>query len=250
MKELQEVEEKLKKLSKKLSKKHSPGRWKPESYIGAGESNFVFLNLKIPHVRKAAKDGYSFSGSSLEQRWKIWNYIWKNSKYFEVVLSAAHFANAQPQDELIKNIDIVMNWIDRVDNWALSDELSNLCAKILEADRKKALPLLEQWGRSNNPWKKRQSMVGLLYYSRFRNPRKVLPFKKIISHIEPHLNDDHYYVQKAVGWTIRECWNLYPEKTYRFLLKNAKQIAPAGWTAATEKLEIKDKTALLKIRKS
>ena len=62
------------------------------------------------------------------------------------------------------------------------------------------------------------------------------------------LDDDHYYVQKGVGWALREAWNVYPEETFEFLKKHAHRIATAGWTAATEKLAPRDKKILLKAR--
>ena len=98
MNEQQEVEHEL----LLLSKQHKPGRWIAEAYIGAGNSKFVFLNLKVPHIRQRQKDGYTFSSKSFEQQWKIWTYIWKNTPYFEVALSATHFINSRSIEELNK----------------------------------------------------------------------------------------------------------------------------------------------------
>lgn len=242
MKEQREVEYQL----KKLSKKHKPGRWNPESYIGAGMSKFTFLNLKVPHIRQNQKIGYSFANKPIQEQWKIWSYIWKNTSYFEVALSATHFVNSRSIDELYQNKKNLLQWQKRVDNWALSDELSNCYSRLLEFENSQILPKFEVWNRSANPWDKRQSMVGLLFYSRFRN--KVLPCSKILSFVEPHLDDSHYYVQKAVGWTLRECWNVYPDKTMKFLQKHASKIPVGGWTAATEKLskQAKDQLKLMR----
>ena len=91
-------------------------------------------------------------------------------------------------------------------------------------------------------------MVGLLFYSRFR--KKVPPFKTVISFVERHIDDDHYYVQKGVGWTIRECWNVYPKETFLYLKKNAHRVPPAGWTAATEKLRPQEKKILTQLRRT
>ena len=242
MKEQHEVEHQL----QKLSKKYKPGRWIPENYIGAGESKFTFLNLKVPHIRKRQKEGYSFTQKPIKEQWKIWSYIWKNTPYFEAALSAAHFVNSRSIEELFQHRKSLLQWQKRVDNWALSDELSNCYSRLLEHDKSEILPKYEVWNKSKNPWEKRQSMVGLLFYSRFRN--KVLPCSKILSFIEPHLDESHYYVQKAVGWTLRECWNVYPEQTMKFLEKFATQIPAGGWTAATEKLSKKRKDELKMLR--
>ncbi len=243
MKQLTEVEKRL----KNLSKKHTPGKWKPESYIGKYDSKYLFLNLKVPFVRKAQKEGYSFSNLSFDKQFRIWTDIWHKTKYFEVALSAAHFINQSPVEELYPHKRELVKWQRQVDNWALSDEMSNCYSRLLEFNQKEILPFFECWNNSNNPWEVRQSLVGLLFYSRFR--RKVLSCSKILKFLKPHLEHPHYYVQKAVGWTLREAWNIYPDETMNFMKKHAKAIPPAGWTAATEKLSAAEKKQLQVLRK-
>lgn len=242
MQELKEVESRL----KSLSKKHPPGQWKPESYIGGNQSQFKFLNLRVPHIRKDRAMGYSFSNRTFIDQWEIWNYIWKNTHYFEVALSSAQFINSQPIEDVSKVWKKLLTWQKRVDNWALSDELSHLFSKLLEYKKNDLLPHFDKWNVSTNPWEVRQSMVGLIFYSRFR--RQVLPCSKILSLVEPNLLHEHYYVQKAVGWTLRECWSVYPKKTFQFMKKNAQIIPVGGWQAATEKLPAKKKVELKKER--
>jgi len=232
----------------KLSRGQKPQKWLAENYIGAGVSNLSFLDTKIPLVRKRFSEGFSFSEEAYDEQWLIWNSIWQNSAIFEVMLLASYWAASRPLDELIERSALVFGWVDKVDNWAHSDEMSSLCSKILESSHKKFLPVFETWARSSNPWHRRQSLVGLLFYARFR--KKYLPFSTIKRFIEDHLNDSHFYVQKGVGWTLRECWNVYPDKTEAFLKKIAHRIPPAGWTAATEKLKPSVKRQLTSLRRS
>tara|TARA_Y100000768_G_scaffold388224_1_gene382871 strand:- start:1472 stop:2215 length:744 start_codon:yes stop_codon:yes gene_type:complete len=242
--ELDEVEKRL----KALSRIHKPGQWKPESYVGNNSSRYTFLNLRVPKIRKAMQEGYSFSNLSFDHQFKIWTYIWNQTEYFEVALSALHFVNKSPVEDLFKHYKKLLIWQNKVDNWGHSDELSNAYARLLEYQPKEIFPAFEKWNQSDNPWKVRQSLVGLFFYSRFRT--KYISSRIVLKFIKPHLNHSHYYVQKAVGWTLRECWNVYPEVTFNFMKKNAKAIPPAGWTAATEKLNQKDKKELMTIRKS
>ena len=243
MKELREVEERL----KKLSKKKTPGQWKAESYIGKESSRFLFLDLKVPHIRNAQKEGYSFSEIPFKDELMIWTAIWNQTKYFEVALSATHFLNKVPAEVLNSHHKIIMTWQKKVDNWAHSDEMSNCYSRLLEFNKKEIMPYFEKWNKAKNPWDIRQSLVGLLFYSRFR--KKVLPCKKILSFLTPHFSHSHYYVQKAIGWTLRECYNLYSKETLNYMKKYAKLIPPPGWTAATEKLSKRDKDALILLRK-
>lgn len=244
IKTLKEVEERL----IHLPPPENPSKWKAKDYVGGGMSALKYLDIKIPRVRAALKEPFSFSNQSLEKQWKIWDYVWNQSRYFEVMLGATHFAAKRPIEELHQMRKTLIKWVERVDNWAHSDELSGIYSKLLEHDPKSMLPVFEKWNRSKNPWLKRQSMVGLLFYSRFRN--RTPEVKLILRFVERHMEDDHYYVQKGVGWTLRECWSVYPETTFKYLCKNAKRIPSAGWTAATERLSKKDKELLLRLRKA
>jgi 3-methyladenine DNA glycosylase AlkD len=242
---LKEVETCLIEL-RKVSMNSSP--WKPEDYVGGGQSRLDYLNLKIPIVRKASKEGFSFSVLSSQEQWRIWDFVWQNSKIFEVMLLATYFAGKQTIEDLHKNRSTFLNWAERIDNWAHSDELSSHYAKLIEYKPKIYLPVIEKWSTSSHPWQKRQSVVAPLYYSRLRC--KYPPFNFLLKHIERHVDDHHYYVQKGVGWGLRECWNVYPKPTFEYLKKNAHRIPPAGWTAATEKLPTNQKALLTRIRKA
>ena len=242
MKELKIIEKALIKAAKTVN----PGRWKPEDYIGGGQSSLIYLNIRIPRLRKIYNEQFIFNELTPVQQWKLWDYVWMNSNYFEVMQCACYFVNSRPVEEIVKNRTKLMKWVNRVDNWAHSDELSGIYSKILEYDYLGTISYFEKWNDSNKPWLKRQSMVGLLFYSRFRS--KYPKLKLILNYVDKHINDKHYYVQKAVGWTLRECWNVYPKETYKYLTDNAAIIPSGGWTAATEKLSKTDKEKLKTIR--
>ncbi|MBK7666930.1 MAG: DNA alkylation repair protein [Sphingobacteriaceae bacterium] len=107
---------------------------------------------------------------------------------------------------------------------------------------------LKKWNKHKNPWLRRQSMVALLYYSRTKNQH--LPFKTIISLVSTQLQAQEYYVQKGLGWTLRESYNVYPDLTYKFVSDNFHKVSPVAFTAAIEKMSEKEKTILKQKRKA
>ena len=232
---------------KKLRGAPQPSKYLPENYIGSEYKYYEHYNIRVPVIRKLGQQGFSFSEFSIKEQWKIWDYIWQNSDVFDLSLIAIHFVNKRPIEELYSNRKKLLRWVKRIDNWALSDEYSNVMAKLNEYKSAEFKNIFDKWNNSSNPWERRASMVGLQYYSQMR--KKYVPYKTIIKMVDPHLEDNHYYVQKAVGWTLRECWNVYPKQTYEYLQKNAHLIPPGGWTAATEKLSKRDKGRLTKLRK-
>lgn len=236
----------------KISPVHKSEKWMAKNYVGSGRSKLKFLDIKIPQVRAAFKEGFSFfqiksKSNNIKECWKIFDYIWKNSEYFEVMLLSSYFAASRPVEEKIKYDSLLLSWLDKSDNWAHSDELSGHYAQMLEFDNS-YYELYEKWNRSNNPWKRRQSLVGILLYARFR--KKPLSWHKIKPLVDRLLLDEDYYVQKGVGWCLRETFNLYPDVVFQYMQKKAHFIKPAAWTACTEKLSKVQKTKLLKLRKN
>lgn len=232
---------------KKLRGAKQPSKFLPENYIGSEYQYYEYYNIRVPQVRALAKQGFSFAKFPINEQFKIWDYIWQKSNIFELSLMAIHFVNKRSVEELYLHRKMLLKWIKRIDNWALSDEFSNMIAKLNEHNSAEFRSIFFKWNKSNNPWERRVSMVGLLYYTHLRE--SYVPYKTIINMVNPHLEDKHYYVQKAVGWTLRECWNVYPKETYEYLKKNAQLIPTGGWTAATEKLSKTDKNRLTKLRK-
>ena len=142
---------------------------------------------------------------------------------------------------------ITKNWISKVDNWAHSDGLSDLFSYLLEKDVALVYPQIKNWNTSANPWERRQSLVGLLEYSKKR--KKFLPVNKMLPLVKPLLSDENYFVQKGLGWTLREIGNVYPKETWDFLVKHHKQISSVAFSAAIEKLSVKEKEELKLLRK-
>lgn len=239
---LKEVQSKLLSFDKRTSKQN------PESYIGGGQSNLKYIGLRVPDLRNAHKEGFSFSKKSPEQVAEIWDYIWFNSDCFEVMAMALlWFEDPKRRKDLKMYWPLLKKWSIRIDNWAHSDTLSGIYARIHEDLPKEVYTTFKSWGTSKNPWLRRLSIVGVIFYS---SQRKVVPeLTKVISLIKPQLKFDHYYVQKGVGWTLREVGNIYPKDTYRFMQDNLKDISAQAFSAAVEKMPVKKREFLKNQRK-
>lgn len=204
------------------------------------------LGISVPQSRSALKEGYSFLALPAEEILTVFDYIWNNAEYFEEMSQAVYFY--EKKSLTVSQFKVISGWIDRCDNWAHSDGLSSIYARALEENAELVMPVLKNWNRAGNSWKRRQSVVSLLYYSRLR--KRTPEFKEMIEMVEALLKDPEYYVQKGVGWTLREIYNLHPDETLDFIEKNVTQIAPAAWQASTEKLPAEIKRRLLQKRRS
>ena len=141
---------------------------------------------------------------------------------------------------------VVVNWQEHVNDWGLCDALAKIYTKILVVLPVPVYARLKKWNSDDNLWKRRQSVVSLLYYSRVK--KDYLPFDKIEQLITPLLKDKEYYVQKGVGWALRELHTVYPKQTLSYLTRHIKSVSSIAFTIAIEKTTpaVKDKLKALR----
>ncbi|HWY98364.1 MAG TPA: DNA alkylation repair protein [Bacteroidia bacterium] len=217
-----------------------------KKYVG---TKYNIIGLGVPYSRALFKKGYSFSGLSPEGQIKIWDSIWKDGNLHDSMTQAIFF-----WEKNINRIDIKLawdclkGWTGKIDNWAHSDGLSGFYSYLLEIRPAMVLPQLKKWNKSKNLWERRQSVVSLLHYHSKR--KEVLPYSTLISLVENLLDDKDYFVQKGVGWALREIGNVYHKETFLFLKKNCAHISSIAFAAAAEKLSVKEKEELKKLRKA
>lgn len=202
-----------------------------------------------PAHRKLFKQGYSFSKLPSSEQIIIWEYIWKNASDFWAGGHAFLFLESKMKDRefLSQSWNTIKHWQKTVDNWGFCDGLAKIYTKTLEVIPDEVLPQLEKWNKSANLWNRRQSVVSLLYFSRTK--KVVLPFGTIIKLIDKLLSDKEYYVQKGVGWALKETYQVYPKETLKYMEKSIKKISSIAFSPATEKLNKEDKEKLKKLRK-
>ena len=134
-----------------------------------------------------------------------------------------------------------------MNDWGYCDALAKINTKVLETYPTEVYRQLATWNKDKNLWKRRQSVVSLLYFSRTK--KDYLPFSKIAALVEPLLSDKEYYVQKGVGWALREMHTVYPKETMPFIQKHIKSISAIAFTIAIEKMSVAEKEKIKGLRK-
>lgn len=196
-----------------------------------------------------------------DEKADAWFEVWQRSKSFEALSQALFFFEswATERKKQLKRGEIefvydplwpyLVKMVDRIENWAHSDGLSSMLSAALEERPAARLKVLQRWNRDKKrPWYRRQSIVSLHYYSRAR--KKPLPSKVTLPMVRVLLEDEHFYVQRGVGWTLRECYNVDPAKTTAFIKTHVAELSAIAFSAATEKMPMTLKTKLKAARKA
>lgn len=227
-------------------------------YIGAQElkgrqaneiSELIYLGNKTSRLRKAAERPWAeFSKPGVDAT-MLWLELFKSSIYFDIKSMALFWIGARKKrSERLKQVphQKIFEMVNYCDNWAISDGLSDLFADFLEKDPR-LISIFKKWNKAKNPWLRRQSIVGLYYYARMR--KKTRPVSEALKLVAPLLGDQHVYVQKGVGWTLREIYNLDPERQKVFVDKNLHLISSTAWFATSEFYPRSTKLKLVEQRK-
>lgn len=219
-------------------------RW--QKYIN---TNLITLGINTALQRKLAKVGFDVLKSlSIEEQLVLLSEVFKQSELLEIKNQCLIFLDQHKKKKLnVTHWPLLKDWVLYVDNWAHSDGLSSVFSLMLQNDLALIYAQLKKWNQSNNPWERRQSLVCLFYYSRTR--KHFLSFEQSIALITNLLDDKEYYVQKGLGWALREASNVYYDYTFDFILHHAKRLRPAAFSAAIEKLLPHHKEQVKVIRK-
>lgn len=219
---------------------------KLKKYIG---TQLHVHGLKSPHQTEIYKKGFQFYTDNSIETFNILSQVYHTSPSFEGKILVFIFLDKKhlliPKKEQLK---ILPKYVKAVDNWAISDSLSKFLNKLVldKETQKEMLTILKEWNTSINPWERRQSLISLFYYSRTSSHHVSFTLtKKLVMNL---ISDSDYYVQKAVGWTLREAYNVYPKDTYNLIEEHCDKITSIAFTTCIEKMTDKEKI-LLKLKR-
>jgi 3-methyladenine DNA glycosylase AlkD len=220
---------------------------KLQKYIG---TNLLVIGYNSAQQNLLYKSKNWFLSSLIDERFKEATELFALAKTFEGKNMALFFLDKNQKNVSFKlQLKLLPNWVKHVDNWAHSDSVSKYLTRLIEYDdtSEGILNLLSKWNTSKNLWERRQSLITLFYYARTKS--KHVPFLLAKKHLTNLLSDKEYYVQKAVGWTLRESYNVYPKDTFQFIDSKVNKIHPVAFTTCVEKMLQEEKNYLKAKRK-
>ncbi|MBC7845026.1 MAG: DNA alkylation repair protein [Flavobacterium sp.] len=111
--------------------------------------------------------------------------------------------------QLIEKLIITNSWWDSVDTIAKYILGEYLLEYPLEIDN-----TIERFSNSDNMWLNRSAILFQLGYKQKTN------FDLLKSECEKHKNSNEFFIQKAIGWALREYAKTNPEAVRNFVVNN------------------------------
>lgn len=193
-------------------------------------------------------DAYGLDKDDFEQ-WNRWFEEWKEDMTFSDYLllgnklistgkyEEASFAivfNARFTKQYRKeHFNMFGRWLEKdIRNWAHTDVL---CGVILSHFLIKEIVTpqdFSSWTKSSSKWKRRAVPVTFIEIM-----KKGASVDRLLEIIDPIMSDPEKFVQKGLGWFLREAWKIHPEKIEDYLMKWKDKCGRTIVQYATEKMD-------------
>ena len=134
-----------------------------------------------------------------------------------------------PRDQALWRLG--RRWLNDCDGWALMDNLSASMREVL-VEQPKYLDEVESWTKSKNFWMRRAALVFTLPYAKpGRDPERMLKWAS------SYANDPEWFIQKAIGWWLRDLGSHNPKRVIDFLREHWDKLRSVAKHEATRKLD-------------
>jgi 3-methyladenine DNA glycosylase AlkD len=200
------------------------------------KSSAVFLGVPVPETRRLSAPVANAFKQSGDLRGAIAfaTSLW-STRIHEPKLAAAIIVSAcEPlYDDRVWRLGRV--WLGDIDNWALCDGIApNLVGPFVcasQRNHKSRRKEILRWTRDANPWVRRGALLATI-----RGIRDAHEYKFTFDVCRLLLNDPDYFVQKALGWMLRECAHHNPREAITFIQSHRVQMRKSTITNAVSRL--------------
>jgi len=143
-----------------------------------------------------------------------------------------------------ETFDKLGSWLENgIVNWAHTDVLSGKALSYFITKKIVDIESLQEWNGSVSKWKRRSVPVTMIDALKMD-----VPLERLFYIIEPLMLDSEKFVQKGLGWFLREAWKVHLEKTEDFLLKWKDTCGRTIIQYATEKMDKENRSRFRKAK--
>jgi len=202
------------------------GDKKMQAYIG---SPYPCLGLSTPEMKAVHKEFRERnSGLKAPEVNALAKAFWAGKTWEEKAFAIGVLGrNEAVLDE--NSWRLMDKMVNQAIGWALSDGLASGPISAYAHAKPAKFKEIIKWTKAEHFWRRRASTYSL---SEFVSAGEL---DKPFALLEKLLHDDEFWVQRAVGTWLRECWKKDQKRTETFLRKHAKGLPPVTITVATER---------------
>ncbi|WP_108385137.1 DNA alkylation repair protein [Yoonia sediminilitoris] len=194
-----------------------------------------YLGVANPAIDALVKDWRA--AVDLDQRLALARGLWKSNIHEGRIAAAKLLTQARIRPDDSGAWDLICEWVPSFDAWAIADHASIAGQKRLVADPTR-LDTVETWTTSDHMWTRRAALVMTLPWTKQNNPKpeELAARDRILGWAAGYVTDHDWFIQKAVGWWLRDLSKHDPDRVRAFLGAHADQMKPFAVKEAGRKL--------------
>lgn len=181
------------------------------------KNNFPFLGVPKPKVDEIIKPYIKAASKADRIDWDFIDLCWakdyREAQY--VGVEYIHFVQKKLTDkelEKLKHLIIIKSWWDIVDG--LDNVIGSLSLKYTHIHNE-----MLEWSKSDNIWLRR---VSIDYQQKLKDKTNTELLEQIISN---NFGSGEFFIDKAIGWSLRDYSKVNPEWVKVFLQKYKDRLA-------------------------
>ena len=191
-------------------------------------NKFEYIGIKTPERRKIFKNFFKEYKNEEKIDWEFVNKCWKN-KYREFQYIAADYLKNMKdkltRDDIpkLKQLILKKSWWDTIDN--LDMTIGALALKDSNVNK-----ILLEWSIDENIWLRRIAIDHQLLRKEKTNTELL---EKVL---ENNLGQAEFFINKSIGWALRDYSKTNPEWVKNFIEKNKEKMAKLSIREASKYL--------------
>ena len=191
-------------------------------------NKFEYIGIKTPERRKIFKNFFKEYKNEEKIDWEFVNKCWEN-KYREFQYIAADYLKNMKdkltRDDIPKLIQLILkkSWWDTIDN--LDMTIGALALKDSNVNK-----ILMEWSLDENIWLRR---IAIDHQLLRKEKTDIELLEKILKN---NLEQTEFFINKAIGWALRDYSKTNPEWVKTFIEKNRENMAKLSIKEASKYL--------------
>ncbi len=158
---------------------------------------------------------------SLQDRLALADGLWQTNVHEARICAAKLLTQARIRPDDAGAWDLIQSWVPTFDAWAVADHACMAGQRRMKADPAR-LDAVELWTTSPHMWTRRAALVITLPWTKNRNPKpaELNQRERILGWAAGYVTDHDWFIQKAVGWWLRDLSRRDPNRVRAFVDTN------------------------------